>query len=338
MPTVTEVLKRKDLKLESGIYIIHGSEELLHKNFINFLKKHYKTVNIYYGDSIDLDTFVQILGEKSLFSSKGNVNVLLNGESFFKKLRKKQKELLVKFLGRRIDNIVIISILADLKKSELSKEPFKTLFSVAKEVFTAKPLNRTQVANLIKKKFKTLGIQYEEGVVEYLLESFSDLVQLKLELEKLITYLGDKKKLTLSEVKELVEGNPAYTVFDFQKVFFEKDLAGSLKIFKSLLEGLTSYERTSLVLQLEGLILTTLNRLLVATERTRKGEDLKNFSKKLGLYYPFQVSQFKRWLQLWSERELFSALRQLYQLDQNIKLKFQPPVETFEKFLFKVLS
>ena len=273
MPTVTEVLKKKNLKLESGIYIIHGSEELLHKNFINFLKKHYKTVNIYYGDSIDLDTFVQILGEKSLFSSKGNVNVLLNGESFFKKLRKKQKELLVKFLGRRIDNIVIISILADLKKSELSKEPFKTLFSVAKEVFTAKPLNRTQVANLIKKKFKTLGIQYEEGVVEYLLESFSDLVQLKLELEKLITYLGDKKKLTLSEVKELVEGNPSYTVFDFQKVFFEKDLAGSLKIFKSLLEGLTSYERTSLVLQLEGLILTTLNRLLVATERPRKGED-----------------------------------------------------------------
>ena len=338
MKPVAELLKKKNLKLERGIYIVHGSEELLHKNFINLLKKIYGSVNIHYGEDLDLETFLQILGEKTLFTKNNTVNIIFNAERFFSKLRKKQKEKVVRLLQREIKNVVVVSILEDLKKGDLSKEPYKTLFSVAKDIFSAKPLNRKQVATLLERKFKSAGISFEPEVIPYLLESFSDLVQLKMEVEKLITYVGEGGKITLAETKELIQGNPQYTVFDFQKSFFDRDLEKSLKIFESLLEGLTSYERNALTLQLEGLILNTLNRLLVAKEKLSVGNKLETFARELGLFYPFQVAQFKDWLRLWDEKDIVGTLKGLYSFDQSVKLKFQPSVDSFRKFIFKSLK
>ena len=337
MKTVIEVLK--ELNLSKGIYVIHGPEEFLHKKFLNALRQRYKNVSTYYGEDIDTETFKEILGERSLFGGSNSVNVLLKAEKFFSKLRgKKQKENIANLLKKPISNIVVISIERELKKSELSKEPFKTLFSTAREVFLAKPLDKKKVASLILKKLKAFGITPEKEAVQYLLESFSDLSQLSTALEKLITYKVGGGKLTLSEVKELIQGNPSYTVYDFQSAFFGRDLARSLKIFEGLLEGLTTYERNTLCLQLEGLLLNTLNRLLVAIERTQKGEDLKIFSKSIGLYYPFQVAQFKGWLQKWETKEVVSTLRNLYKFDRNVKVKFLPAVEEFRKFISRSLE
>ncbi len=338
MKSVAELLKKKKLNLEKGIYIIHGSEEILHKNFVNLLKRLYDSVNIYHGEELDLEKFIQLLGEKTLFAQRGNINVIFNAEKFFSRLRKKQKEKLIRLLQRDLKNVVVISITADLKKGDLSKEPYKTLFSVAKDIFVAKPLNRKQITTLLERKLKSAGVSFEPEIIPYLLESFSDLVQLKMELEKLLTYVGEKGKITLAEVKELIQGNPNYTVFDFQKSFFDRDLSKSLKIFESLLEGLTHYERTSLTLQLEGLVLNTLNRLLIAKEKLAAGKKLETFAKDLGLFYPFQIAQFKNWLNLWSEKEIVSTLRGLYTFDQKVKLKFQPAVDNFKKFIFKSLG
>jgi DNA polymerase-3 subunit delta len=237
--SVTQVLKQP-LEFEKGIIVLYGEEELLHKNFLQKLKKEKGDYIFYHGDDLDIDKFVELLGERTLFSSSGGkVKVLWQGEKFFDKLRKKQKEKVSRLLKREIKDLVVVCITKDMKKADKGKEPYKTLFEVAEAVYTAKGLNRTQIAALIKKKFQREGIKIPEGAIEYLLESFSDLSALKNELEKLITYAYDKKELTLEEVKALVEGNRTYTVFDFQREFFNRNLKEVLKIYRSLLEGLT---------------------------------------------------------------------------------------------------
>lgn len=335
---VTEALK-KPLEVERGIIVLYGEEELLHKNFLQKLKKEKGDYILYHGEDLDLDKFVELLGERTLFSSSGGrVKVLYHGEKFFEKLKKKGKEKVIRLLQREIRDLIAICIVKDLKKTERGKEPYKTLFGVAKAIFTAKGLNRNQIAALIKKKFQKEGIKLPEGALEYLLESFSDLTALKNELEKLITYAHGKKMLTLEEIKALVEGNKTYTVFDFQREFFNKNLKGALKVYRSLLEGLTSYEVNQTVLQLEGLLLSTVNKLLLSHERIKKGEDLQRFAKEIGLYYPFQVAQFKNWLELWREEELENLLRELYKFDLRVKTKFLPPSGEFEKFLISSLG
>ncbi len=335
---VAELIKEREPKLKEGIYVVHGSEEFLHKKLVEKLKKSFGTVRTIFGGELKLEDFPSLLGEKSLFGGSKSVVILQEGEKFFSKLRKKQKEKLARLLRRKVSNVLFILITVDLKKGDLSKEPYKTLFSVAEGVFSAKPLSRKQMAAAILNRFKKEGIVPEKGVIEYLLESFADLASLKMELEKLITYAKGQKKLTLSEVKELVEGNPQYTVFDLQSTYFERDLRRTLKTFEGLLEGLTAYERNALCLQIEGLFLSTLNRLLVAIERTSKGENLKSFAREIGLHYPFQVIQFERWLQVWDKTKIVSSLRSLYKFDLNVKTKFLPAEEEMRRFLYATLS
>ncbi len=335
---VAELIKERELNLKGGIYVVHGSEEFLHKKLVEKLKKSFGTVRTVFGEELKLEDFPSLLGEKSLFGGSESVVVLQEGEKFFSKLRKKQKEKLVRLLRRKVSNILFILITVDLKKGDLAKEPYKTLFSVAEEVFSAKPLSRKQMAAAILNRFKKEDIVPEKGVIEYLFESFADLVSLKMELEKLITYAKGQKKLTLSEVKELVEGNPQYTVFDLQNAYFERDLKSTLKTFEGLLEGLTTYERSSLCLQIEGLLLSTLNRLLIANEKISEGKELKSFAREIGLYYPFQVAQFERWLRLWDRTKVVSSLRNLYRFDLNVKTKFLPAEEEMKRFFYTTLS
>ena len=332
-------LSKKKLDLQKGIVVVYGSEEYLHKFFLQKLKKEVGNYNLYHGEDVDLDKLVELMGERTLFSGGGRaINVLWQAEKFLSKLRKKQKEKLVRLLQRDISNLLVFSITSDLKKSDWNREPYKTLKGVAKAIFTAKSLNRNQIAALIRKKFQKEGIEVPKEVVEYLLENFTDLVMLKNELEKLITYAADRKTLTLEEVKALTFGSRSYTPFDLQRVFFAGDLSESLKVFRHLLEGLTSYEQTALVLQLQGLILSTANKLLLSHERVKNGEKLETFAREIGLYYPFQVAQFKNWLQLWDEKRLVNLLRSLYKLDTDIKLRFLPAVDSFRRFLIEVLG
>ncbi|RTZ58134.1 MAG: hypothetical protein DSZ31_06365 [Gammaproteobacteria bacterium] len=336
--TVTQALKGK-LQIKEGIITVYGSEELLHKNLFRKLKEQFGDYQLYYGEEIELEDLIKLFGERSLFSGgKNSVNIIWQAEKFLDKLRKKQKEKLKRLFSKKVTNIVVFSVTKDLKKAELQSEPYKSLIEVSQVVFTAKSLNKTQVSSLIKKKFASAGVKISEEAVNYLLESFPDLVQLRNELEKILTYAVGKEEITLEEIKELSEGSGKYTVFDFQNAFFSEDLSQSLKILSSLMEGLTSYERTLTALKLEGLILSTVNKLLIAKERIEKGENLKNFAKELGLYYPFQVAQFEGWLGKWDTQKLVKLIKLLYKFDTDVKLKFLPAEEEFRKFVINALE
>jgi len=335
--TVTQALKGK-IGNESGIVVVYGPEELLHKNFLQKLKREFGNYNLYYGDELDLEKLPELMGERSLFSKGRTVNVIWQAEKFFSKLKRRQKEKLLNLLRRRVSNLLVFSITAELKRGDWNREPYKTLSQIAFLIISAKGLNRTQVASLIKRRFSKEGIKIPPEAVNYLLESFSDLVELKNEIDKLITYAYGKEKLTLEEIKELVAGNRKFTVFDFQSAFFGKNLENSLEVLKGLLAGLTTYERNALIFQLEGLLLSTANRLLLIKEKTENGRDIKEFAKEVGLLYPFQVSQYSNWNEIWEKGELLKLLRLLYRFDTNCKLKFLPPPSEFEKLIVSILG
>ncbi len=330
--TVAQFLKKGSFP-DKGFVVVVGSEELLHRNLLKKLQREGKNYNLYRGDEIDWEQFVSILGERNLFGGSKGANVVWGFEKFLSKLKAGHKKKLAALLKRGTGNLVILSILTDLKKGDLAKEPFKSLAGSGALFLTAAPLNRNQVAALIAKKFSSAGIEVEKGVIEYLVETFGELEFLRNEVEKLITYALDKGKLTLAEVKELCFGNPKYTVFDLQRAFFERDRQKVLEIYRALSVGMADYEKTPLLLQIEGLLLSTANRLLLLKEKLSQTGDFNEAAKAAGITFAFQRAQFQSWLPLWSEAELKRLIVALYRLDYSLKVEFALADEVFKKFL-----
>jgi DNA polymerase-3 subunit delta len=264
--------------------------------------------------------------------------VVRGAEKFFSKLRTAGKKRLLPFLSRKPSNLVVLLFETDLKKGETAKEPLKTLFATAEAVLKAPKPDKRQIAKLVANRFKAEGVVVEPAVVEYLTEQFADdLTALRTELEKLTTYATDTKRLTLSEVKELTFGNPKVSVFDFQDAFFGKNLKEALDTFRGLTANLTSYEKSAVVFQLLGLLLSTANRLLILKERApSEGED--KVLRSLGVVYKFQAQKFKNWANLWSEKELKDLVRQLYLTDRALKVKFENPEESLKRLVVNAVG
>jgi len=247
----------------SGFVLLHGEEELLHRRVLELLKRRggYRTVR---GENLEPEELLSIIGERSLFGNNSAV-VVQNAQAFFSKLRgKKQKERVVKILSRRPTNLVLFRFLKTLKKTDLSKEPLRTLYQKSDLVIEAKKLPKNRLAAVVAKRLKEAGVQTEEGVVELLLESVQDLTELKSELEKLITYAGSEGKITLKEARELLWGTPQKGPFDLQEEFFNKNFGAAAQTFELLSKE--AGETPSLTLQLSGLILSTAERLLTLKE------------------------------------------------------------------------
>ena len=338
--SVSQFLKEGSFP-ESGFVVVHGEDEFLHKNVLKKIKKEFKSYNLHRGDEISADKFLELLGEKNLFSSNSKtVNVVWNAEKFLLKLKGNWKKKIPAFFERKIPNLVVLHFITELKKNELSKEPLKSLFSNAALIVKVSKLNKRQIYLLLKRRFQAEGIEVEEGVLEYLSENIDDLNALKVELDKLITYALSSKRLTLEEVKELTFGTVKVTPFDFQDYFFGKDLRSAIQTFEVLTLSLTSYEISALVFQLSGLILSTANRLLIIKEKLKRSGLEKpdgQIFKEVGIFYKFQAAKFERWLSLWGEEELTDLVSGLYGLEKAIKVNFLNPKEEFKRFLVSSL-
>ncbi|MCI0532480.1 MAG: DNA polymerase III subunit delta [candidate division Zixibacteria bacterium] len=82
------------------------------------------------------------------------------------------------------------------------------------EIVNFSALNQTQVVSRIEAAVKKLGRQIDPEAAEILAGSIGDnLAELNGEIEKLVTYLGEKKVITKTEVVSSVSAHPEINIF-----------------------------------------------------------------------------------------------------------------------------
>ncbi|MCK5528492.1 MAG: DNA polymerase III subunit delta [Kiritimatiellae bacterium] len=114
-----------------------------------------------------------------------------------------------------------------------------------------------QVEKYVEEKVKSFakerGISFPESVKqEFLAKVGSDTRQMVCELDKLMTYMGDRKDVTLDDVKSIVSSSKSSLAWDLADAFGKHDLSLSLSILRQLL-----FQKESplgLVMALEGRI------------------------------------------------------------------------------------
>jgi DNA polymerase III subunit delta len=132
------------------------------------------------------------------------------------------------------------------------------------------------------------------------------------QLEKIITFLGDKIEITFNSIKDVSTSFKEYNIFDLQNAVFQKDKAASLKIALNLLEK--GQEAT--------FIINMLTRAFIGLSQMKeiKEKKLSDFetARIVGSHH-FYVKNYQRAEMLFSNNDLIKAAEALLKADIAIK-------------------
>ena len=153
------------------------------------------------------------------------------------------------------------------------------------------------------------------------------------EIEKLITYLGDRRNVTIDDVKAVISDQ---SVSNTDDVCYYTAGGNSEKSQKALQRLLNEGEEPVTIVRALG---SHFSRLIVCRGYMEKGETPEKAMDKLVPRIMFyRVSSFKRQLALWPKERLFSVMELLYKCECDCKTTNYPATEILSYCLMQISS
>lgn len=293
-----------------AVYLLIGSERYLKEKAINDLRLSlldklsgeldYKVL---YGLDTSADEILALVSTIPFFSSKRLVIV-----KDFERLSKEDTARLVSYIKNPNQYTCLI---IDAKDGDMLKDD-PSLARYIRVLRFSDP-TETEVSSWISRFVASRDRVIEEEAIEILKElKGRDLLNLSQELEKLITYTGTRKKITVSDVESLVGKSVMASAFDIAHASAQMDTAKAIAIVYELVSyGKKPYE----IIGLLAWHFKTLLRIkvLLSAGRTEYAiaQDLKVPRKKI----PAFLTQSA----LYSEEDIGSRLEILLEADLGIK-------------------
>lgn len=188
------------------------------------------------------------------------------------------------------------------------------------------------VAELVRKSFAEAGIEYERDVVEYLSQQLgNDRFVTRSELDKIITYAGDDKTISLAEVRALVDYNRDTELDDIVNAVADRNLANLEKTLTNL-----TREGTSPVTYIRAM-LRYFNRLYKMKAEMETGvtvDQLIQYARP-PIFYK-QVPILTRHLNIWNIGQIARALKLLTEAELACKTSDLPIIPASTRKLLQV--
>ncbi|WP_340694845.1 DNA polymerase III subunit delta [Hydrogenobacter thermophilus] len=316
-------LENREIK---PLNIVQSEDEYVLKTFTDKLSSLYE-VKLLWGDELERKSFFSMLTEGEMFTRKKKVFVVKKGEEFLKSV--KDGAYFVS-LAKKLNKVSVFFVISEkINKSQLEKEPLKTILSIG-DFLEAKSPDKRKVRELVKSRFVKEGRDIDESALEYLLEITSyNLVELKNEVDKLLLY--KEGKITLEDVKSVCFSSAEYTIFDFINAFYTKDMEKSLVYLSSLLKSGIS------PLQIQAILINYSIRLFVASTSARDQTDKDKIFTELSLNNPYLRHSFKIYMEKFTAMEVKNLILKLHTLDIAEKVYFADPQESLKNFVIEYL-
>jgi len=329
----------------SPVYVFYGNEEFLIEESIksvleNALAEGTREFNfdIIYGNEIDVQSLISLLLLFPVMSPK-RVVVMRNSEKFLNKLSRSKKEKdaesFINYLKRPNPDTIFIIVLNEV---DFEKEIYKKLFELAEVVELRAPYD-WQIPNWIAKRVKERaedepwkGKEITSEACK-LLQAYvgNSLRDLDNEITKLFIFTGDKKKIDVDDVKQVVGLSRTFTVFDLQKAIGEKNLRLAITIIERMLQAG----------ELPPVILTMLTRyfsILWKLHELRKTEkDPKKLATSLQLS-PYHIREYLNQLDKFKESEIKNAFKYLIEADELIKTSPVNSEVVLSQMVYKIIT
>jgi DNA polymerase-3 subunit delta len=145
----------------------------------------------------------------------------------------------------------------------------------------------------------------------------NNLLDLSGEIETLLIYTGDRKKVTLDDVEQLIGRSVADSIFYLLRAITRKNLTRSLEILAKLTEA---GEKPVGIL---ARIAKRIRQIIYAKELMRQKERPASIIEEVGLH-PFFDKDFPSQIQNFNRKELLNNFHQLLRADWEIKVGRKP--------------
>lgn len=324
MQRINDDIKQQNFK---QIYLLYGEERYLRRQYTNRLKQamcnpddsmnnhYYEGKDISVGEIIDLAETLPFLAERRVIFISNSGLFKSGGEQMAEYLNAPNETTFFVFTESEAD-----------KRSKL----FKTVQSkgcvVEFEVQNEHTLMRW-IAGLLKNE----GKRITENTVQLLLsKTGTDMENIQMELEKLISYCMDKDVITNEDVEAICTTRISNHIFDMINAIADKQTKTALELYYDLLALKEPPMRILF------LIARQCNILLQVKEMKNKGYDNKAIASAVGVP-PFAAGKYVAQAGRFKSSQLKEAVKQCVEAEEAVKTGRMNDMMSVELLIVSVL-
>ena len=312
-------------KVES-LYHFTGDEDFLKeeawKRIVSFLvPQNLKSFNLdlLYGAETSADQIIN-KASTSPINAKRRVVVVFD----LHKLSAFSKDVLLSFLPKFPDSVCLILLSPKITSPAKFYKALEKLVTIVE--FPRLWENRTSdwITNRIKEQGKKIEGNAVHNLQNLVGNNLADLAQ---EIDKLVTYIGERDGITSADVEAVAGLSRTHTVFQLIDSIGERDCRRSLLILRNLI--LADEKPGGIIFWLT----EHLERLIQTKEfPSGSGSSLASFLR----VKPFLASKYQKQVQNFSVEELEKGLILLYQTDVDLKSNIMPDKIILELLVYNL--
>ena len=325
--------------VKSG-YLFHGAELFPAREFIGRLKgtlvddaggpaveDHFDLEETGWRDIVDTARNV------SFFFSPWRLIVVEASKADGAELTADAEAVLKEFFADPAPRTVLIVLYAGkLSKTKPLRKLFDKLPDAVACVEEMEPLDKIGIVEWIDRKTAALGKRISSDAVERLAETTGgDLRELDTELEKLATYIGDRKQIDAADVLTMTDGEREYKGYDLTDALERGDAARALVILdQQMPEGARGEMMLGTLAGFFRDLLYGRIGLLQGRDRREIFREIRPGIKEFYKFYPEKLRAYFAAVESFSDDEFARMAADLERLDMKIKTTDSDPRALFE--------
>lgn len=217
------------------------------------------------------------------------------------------------------------------KKVDKRKKFFKTLKSKGHELIVEQP-KEWEMEKWIDFLSQEAGLEFSKEVKVLFQQLVGvSLMDMKNEMQKIKSYLGDRSVVSEKDLFAIVSRVKVESIFDLTRAIGEKDLVRSLDCLARLLDQNQS----------DIGVMALVARHIRILSRIREGQKqgfTKNKIQAFAGVPPYFMKDYLNQVDLWSDEHILETIKVLHETDKAIKFSPMSSHIWLENFLLKVCS
>ncbi|MBQ7535850.1 MAG: DNA polymerase III subunit delta [Stomatobaculum sp.] len=305
-------MKNLNSDLKSGnfkpVYLLYGDEAYLKQNYKNRFRKAAAgddgmNVSVFEGKDISEDAVIDIAGTMPFFSERRLV--IVENSGWFKN----KTEKIADFLESFPDTTVLLFLEEETDKRN---RLYKTVQKLGYLCELTHP-DRRELSIWAARYLAASGKKITASTMDHFLERVGDDMQnVRNELEKLISYLGEEEVVTVRDVDMISSGTVTNRIFDMVRAIAARRTGEALDLYNDLL---TLREAPMRILVL---IARQYQQLLSVKELTAAGKDRNEIAKSVKIP-AFAVGKLQQQAKSIRSAALFAKIRRCAELEEAVK-------------------
>jgi DNA polymerase III subunit delta len=305
MRNINQDIKNQTYK---RIYLLYGDEAYLRRQYKDRLKQGIcgdDTMNYSYfeGKSAKAEDIMAMLDTMPFFADRRLV--VIENSVFFKSANEK----LLEYLSQIPDTSVAVFVEEEIDKRSKMFKKVKDLGYIC-ELSQQKP---AVLEKWINGLLKAEGKKMNGPALDYFLAVCgNDMNHISSELEKLISYTGDREIITIDDMNEICSTVTVSKIFDMIDAMGNKNRTKTLSLYYDMIEVKEPPMRILYMLSRQ------FNIMLGAGELAAGGMNAKEIAAKMGLA-PFVVNKALGQTGKFKSSDLKNALRECIGVEEEVK-------------------